>query len=58
MNEQKIEHTVKVGAESCCCSGNGSWCKLFFQSKDKNIKISHPATPVAEINEVKHVRPS
>ena len=45
MNE-KIEHTVKVGAEGCCCTGSGSWCKFFFEKKDKST-VSHPVTPVA-----------
>ena len=48
MNEDiKIEHTMKVEAEGCCCLGHNSWCKFFFSSKDKST-VSHPITPVAD----------
>lgn len=40
--KEKIEHTVKVDADAGCCSG-GSWCKFFFQAKDKST-VSHPVS--------------
>ena len=46
MNEDvKREHTVKVEAQGCCFQS--SWCKFFFQTKDKS-ESSRSVTPQPE----------
>ena len=57
MNEEiKIEQSVKVGAEGCCCTGSGSWCRLFFEKKDKST-VSHPVTPALRPDSAVHQPP-
>ena len=47
MHQEKVTHTVKVEADSCCCTGVGSWCKFTFFKSDKTT-VTQESVSVAE----------
>lgn len=43
--ENDIKETVKVGAEGCCCTSSGSWCKFFYTRRTESHTNTAATTP-------------